>query len=742
MVSVWALGVFALQLEAAETACATVSIEIEQQVTLERQAFDATLRVDNGLAEALEDFVVTVWVRSLETNLFLVREPNTPTIVNDLEFFNADETEILFFKPAQSEAAINISAGEGATFTYRLIPTQEAALIKEGSRYEVGADITYTVGGKIESISVEPDSILVKPLPALTLEYFLPKSVIADNPNTLVVEPTKPFYLGMRVVNSGVGDAQNLQIESFQPVLEENEQGLLVEFEVLGSSVNGSAVGADLVSNFGTVFSAHAETATWKMESSLYGRFIEARATFTHSDELGGSVTSVIDAASVYRLIGMVQANGDSIPDFLSIGDGSSGENFAEDDFKMSLLGSGTTVQELLRLHPSGLQGDGTTGQISFEYVANLSNYIDQQNLMIDGQTLSIPVSGAPASASGVNYSFLRVEDPNSGQYELTSVRRLSDGSLLPRANYQQVYELAENPDGTIDVSAAPKTYIDIFDIGNVTGSSYNNIYEVTYGQLISSNTPPVIEALPQIPTMRVGDTVAFSVNVYDADGDIIEVGPLSLPEGANFDENVSTQGDASYAQYDFVWTATAGISPFSIWASDGQDSTTASLSIHVIESEEDAVSDWLKQFGLEWSELSQDTDLDGYSNLLEYVLNLDPNKTTGQNFPWVEVLNVNGDTYLSIVADVLATVNPLDANSTSISISASVSTSLDDSAVWSVVLDDPVEVNDGFSEAHPAPGPGMVRLRWIDDSSLTELFAPRFIRLEAEYEYDDTNVQ
>lgn len=724
----------------AQTACATVSIAIEQEVTLERQAFEATLTVGNGLAQSLEDFTVVVWIKSGESQQYLDRQPNTRSNTSDLEFFKAAgvSTDLFFFKPIESEAPVDIAASADKVFTYRLIPTQDAALLPAGSRYEVGADITYKLGGKEESISVEPDSILVKPLPSLTIEYFLPKSVIADNPNTLFVEPVQPFHLGMRIVNSGVGDAKNLKIESFQPIIEENNQGLLVEFEILGASVNGGTRQPSLVADFGTLSAGQAESAVWEMVSSLYGRFIQARASFTHSDELGGEVTSVLDETTVYRLVGMVQANADTIPDFLSIGAGSAGETFASDDFKMSLIGGGSTVQDLLRLHPSGLQGDGSPDIVDYAYVANLSNYVDEENVLLSGNKLTIPVENAPSSAAGVNYSFLRVLDPNNGRYELGSVRRESDGKLLKRDNFYLVKELAENADGTINESAPPEAYIDIFDIGNISGTSYANAYEVTYGALISNNTPPTIGSFPEIPTVRVGELIEFSFEVNDLDGDSFQLAAIAIPETATLSEDSSTLADVSTALYNFSWTAEEGLSPFSVQVSDGQDVATATISINVIAATQDGVEDWLSKYSLDAFELDTDLDLDGYSNLLEFVLNLDPTDPASQTLPRIELVEVSGQKYLSLVCDILAELNPL-SGTPGVSVYASTADSIDLAAVWTPISNDPIQITSGFSSDNLAPAPGMVRLRWVDPVPLSDSFSPRYLRLEAQYDYDDT---
>jgi hypothetical protein len=706
----------------AQTACATVKIVIEQRVTLERQAFEATLTIDNGLGLDLDDFIVTVWAREVDDIGFLTRTPNTPQNVADLEFFGNESDYLLFFKPAQSEDAATIASGASQIFTYLLIPTQEAALTEAGTSYEVGAYITYKVDGKEESIEVEPDSILVKPLPELTLEYFLPKSVIADNPNTAKTEASQPFDLGVRVVNTGVGSAQGLQIESFQPKIKENYQGLLVEFRIISSEVNGSETQPSLTVNFGELLAGHAEMASWQMFSTVFGRFIEARATFTHSDELGGDVTSVIDSTSVYRLVGRVDANSDGIPDLLSFGSGSSGEQFSEEDFRLKLVGDSSKTADFLNLHPSGLQGDGSVGTLVRESVANLSDFATTTGGI--NTPLTVDINGAPGGQAGINYSFVRVTDPRLGRYEVHSVQQRTSGPFLPRENFSLSTELAEDTDGTINVSADFEYYVDIFDIGNVSGGvDYTNSYIVSYGDPIESNSPPVIVPLPELPLIQVGEIVKFTVEAYDLDGDSVELSALARPADATLikDEDAS---ESSRAVYEFTWTAEEGDSVLSLVATDGVDSTRQSISFNVLAAVD--LSAWLSEHGLTEAHLGTDDDRDGYNVLLEYVLNLDPTEKSTEGLPQVFVQEVAGESRIALRCDVLSQV----LTSSEISLSALLSDdSAADVASWSEV-----EVPDSTPVSST---PGMTQVIWVDSVPISEDASgrnSRFIRLKADY--------
>jgi hypothetical protein len=103
----------------------------------------------------------------------------------------------------------------------------------------VGATLRYTMGGDEQVVEVSPDYIFVKPMPQLQLDYFLPHEVFGDDAFTPEIEDAVPYSLGVRVKNFGAGDAKTLAIESAQPKIVENDQGLLIDFLITGSEVNG-----------------------------------------------------------------------------------------------------------------------------------------------------------------------------------------------------------------------------------------------------------------------------------------------------------------------------------------------------------------------------------------------------------------------------------------------------------------------------------------------------------------------
>lgn len=272
------------------TLCAVVRLVIEQEATLEREAFDAKLVLTNNLpAASLTDLKVTVSVTDIDgapkDGLFFIK-------VAEMKGTGAvDGTGVV--QPA-SEAAIRWliipSTGAGGTN-----PT--------GQRYAVTAAISYSANGTVQNTPTYPAFITVKPQPVLRLEYVLPFEVFGDEPLTGTLEPIEPFPLGVRVSNVGHGVARNFSIDSGQPKIVDNQLGLLVDFKLIGTMLAGKTVPNTLLIPFGDIAAGAAKTAAWQMTSTLSGRFVEFTASFTHAAELGGQLTSLIQEIKTYTLV-------------------------------------------------------------------------------------------------------------------------------------------------------------------------------------------------------------------------------------------------------------------------------------------------------------------------------------------------------------------------------------------------------------------------------------------------------
>ena len=303
-----ALGLLAVAARAQlATLCAEVKLEILQEATLEREAFDANLKVNNNLPDQP--------LTDLRVNVFVKDEAGNPA-------------DALFFIKVATLTNVNAVDGTGvvqssstAEIRWLIIPSTGAGgSLPGGKRYAVKATINGTSAGAPQSVTTFDDYITVYPQPSLKLEYVLPYEVFGDEPLTAPIEPIEPFPLGVRVTNVGYGIAKNFKIDSAQPKIVENKQGLLIDFKLLGTVVGGKTIPDTLLVPFGDVAPGGVGQASWIMSTTLSGRFVEFTSTFTHAAELGGQLTSLIQSVTTYTLLKdvLVDLSGrDATPDFL-----------------------------------------------------------------------------------------------------------------------------------------------------------------------------------------------------------------------------------------------------------------------------------------------------------------------------------------------------------------------------------------------------------------------------------------
>lgn len=301
--------------------CAAVQIEIAQELTLERQAFEARMQIDNALPHlAVENVHIGVTFTDADGETVLTTsDPN--------------DTNALFFITVGSMVGIGGISGDGtvaparaAEITWLIIPAPGAGGMEvAGVRYFVGARLAYTLGGQAYDMNVAPDSILVRPMPRLTLDYFLPGDVYGDDAFTPEIEAPVPFSVGVRAGNVGYGVARGLRIDSGSARIVENELGLLVGFNMVATEVHGKQGLDGLLLDFGDIAPEECAVGRWVMECTLSGRFEEFAADFSHADELGGQLTSLIESVATHRLVRdvLVDLPGrDAIRDFLACDNG------------------------------------------------------------------------------------------------------------------------------------------------------------------------------------------------------------------------------------------------------------------------------------------------------------------------------------------------------------------------------------------------------------------------------------
>jgi uncharacterized repeat protein (TIGR01451 family) len=369
-----------------------VKIEIKQKVSLERQAFDAVMKINNGLDASS--------LTGISINLTFQDANGSPVVATT----DANNTAATFFLRLDSLDGVGATDGSGAvapktsgTVKWLIIPSAGAGgLLPGGRTYRIGGTLTYTLEGETKTVTVSPETIAVKPQPQLILDYFLAGDVYADDAFTSEVEPSVPFTFGVRIKNVGGGAANKLKIETVQPTIVDNQQGLVIAFQIINGYVNDVASDKTLLLNFGDIPSSSTKTGRWDMTTTLSGRFTELASTFTHDDSLGGTLTSLLKEVNTYILVRDIKVDlpgRDNIRDFLAL-DGTTLKVFESE-------GQNTAVTD----YSAGATLTSSTG----------GNYRLRFN-----------------AAAGLAY--VKIADPNNGAVRPGRITR-SDGKVLPVEN-------------------------------------------------------------------------------------------------------------------------------------------------------------------------------------------------------------------------------------------------------------------------------------------------------------------
>ena len=289
-----------------ENTCAQVKLEIQQKLVLTRQAFRGTLTIENGSSNAIEDILVDVNSTNMETG-FMATSREMQISIEKIEGFEGDK-----------DGAWRLGAGKKGVATILFIPTKYAAP-ENITTYSFGGTLSFKDGSTTQNRSLYPVSLQVKPTPELDLTYFMQRDVYGDNPLTPdVVEPMIPAEFSVLIHNKGYGDANNVRMITKKPKIVENEKGLLIDFDIISSSLNGGektmALDDDIATQFGTIAAGTASYATWDLTASLMGHFTEYDVSVTHVTDYGNPDLSLLDRVTIHELIHSMNATiGDKV---------------------------------------------------------------------------------------------------------------------------------------------------------------------------------------------------------------------------------------------------------------------------------------------------------------------------------------------------------------------------------------------------------------------------------------------
>ena len=444
-----------------------VKLSLDQTATLERQAFDATLKVTNGYpTSALNNLRVDV----------LVKDENGVD-VSSKNFIIATGLQGI----ADVDGNGSLASGSSLTATWQIIPGSGlGGTDPEGKTYYASALVSYYVNGQLVQTETEGVPITILPQPQLELNYFVPHNILSNT----------PFRLGVTVENYGFGEAMNLNINSGQLKIESNQSGMITDFEILESSF-GSQSGSEFKLAFGNVPAATREfneqtgewdivpgkvsgywTVRWNMpasEETYEGEFREFKAALTHKDYKGVQLNPLITAVHT-AIIGK-----DGV--------------LASEDGKGGLT----------------LVNEGLLGFV--DYLLDLSSGLRVPIYVPDSLSVTKAYNGTDmivhvpeAKSTSARYQVLMIPEPEGcGTISAVSARFGSTTRTISAGNYWKdfgyIYIVDEIPtayDASHNVQYAPADYTIVF--GNAA-----QLKDVNYSRFVYVEVEPFTEGAIQL---------------------------------------------------------------------------------------------------------------------------------------------------------------------------------------------------------------------------------------------------
>lgn len=415
--------------------CARVRLRLDQTAIQTRDAFKATLELNNGSEGTLTDIQVEVFVKDADGNDASDRFGFRAPTISGLSAVDGTGT---------------LSPQSDGSVSWVLIPTVDAAPMVTTPFY-ISGRLRYTQEGATLDIPLAPQRIDVHPSPQLAISYFHQRDVFSDDPFTPAIEPRIPYSLGVMVRNFGHGTARDFRIVSAEPRIVENEKGLLIDFQLIATEVAGVGLFPTLTAEFGEIPPGDVQIGRWLFTSSLQGSFTDYTATFEHLDAIAGKKTSLIDSVDIHEMTRMVEAQGgfsDGKPDFLVNDDAD--DRYLPDHLYLSDAS----------VHPVSAVEDAMADGVPGPGVAEVRI------------RATVPTG----------WVYLRLPEPSAGGLPLRRVFR-SDGSELPVDKLFWVTDRTFGPGGTRPVY---ETVLHLLDY-NSTGE-----YRLQYG-----DAPPLDETAP-----------------------------------------------------------------------------------------------------------------------------------------------------------------------------------------------------------------------------------------------------
>ena len=389
-----------------ESVCAKVKLEIKQKLTMTRQAVRGTLTVENGSAtEAMEDITLN----------FVVTDPDGNVATRHIMEITTESLEG-FSGALDYNSGWTLGAKQTGVANFLFIPTRYAAP-DEPVQYTFAGTITFRdpFTGEMMTRELETERLTVSPSPVLDLTYFMQRDIFGDDALTEEVESIVPAQFSLLINNKGNGDATKVKMLTNQPQIVENEKGLLVDFQIQSSQLNGGdktmALGQAVATDFGTIPAKGTAYAQWWLTSTLTGHFTEYDVAATHVTSYDNPDLTLLDQVTIHELIHQIEVPGGGNQTPPLIGFMCNDTEDYEDMPDQMYLSDGTTAPVAVVASASTTPRDGFSDQFL------LTVYPGQE---------------------GWNYG--SVADPTGGNRRLLKVQRWDGtaGEVLPQANFWQ----------------------------------------------------------------------------------------------------------------------------------------------------------------------------------------------------------------------------------------------------------------------------------------------------------------
>lgn len=389
--------------ESTSSVCSSITLEFKQSVVMTRQAFEGTLTVFNGHeTDAMQDVKLNLVVTGEDGDIATERE-------FDIRMKNLDGFGYSGQPSLTQEWTLE--AGAKGIASVLFTPSKYAAPT-EAKRYSFGGTLTYVdpFNGLEVTRILTPVTLTVNPTPDLVFTYFMQRDVLGDDPLTPdVVEPSVPAEFSLLINNIGYGDAKDVRMVTQQPEITVNEKGLMIDFHLTSSQLNGGqespVIGSSTATKFGDIPAQSTAYAQWWFESSLLGHFTDYSLDIRPISYSNPDMSLInLEQSSVKELIRSIKIDND-------------GETLT--GFLVNEIPDANDTPDMLYL---------TSGETADVAVA--------ANVAVSKLSATDYELAVTPSAAGWNYGV--VSDPTHGYSELASVVRKSDGREISLRNFWQ----------------------------------------------------------------------------------------------------------------------------------------------------------------------------------------------------------------------------------------------------------------------------------------------------------------